>query len=306
MVSGDVPGTSSSITGVRPGIRNVSTVKPSMGRCRPQSSISATARSMWPLSAQSASKPGDFAGISMYRVSVGSTSSCHFFWTKVRVSWGGSGVVVVGLMDGTVAPTRSQVQPEVAVNLDAGRTEMRSSGMETDQPAEQQIARLTLLAEARYLPAALAVVREAAAAVGLAAADVTALDRAVEEVASNVIEHGFEPGQRATFDLVVLRRPGQLVVAIEDAGLPFDFSDLEVGQGSSLAAPSLAEFADAIRFSSLGARGNRGDSVKRLPSTPPAPPGPATKPPALPSPPVPATTPVTVRLMTPDDAVAVA
>ena len=60
--------------------------------------------------------------------------------------------------------------------------------MQTDQPAEQQIARLTLLAEARYLPAALAVVREAAVAVGLAAADVTGLDRAVDQVASNVIE----------------------------------------------------------------------------------------------------------------------
>ena len=183
---------------------------------------------------------------------------------------------------------------------------MRSSGMQTDQPAEQQIARLTLLAEARYLPAALAVVREAGAAVGLAAADVIGLDRAVDQVASNVIEHGFERGQRATFDLVVLRRPGQLVVAVEDAGLPFDFSDLEVGQGSTLAAPSLAAFADAIRFSSLGARGNRVEIVKRLPFTPIDAPGADPKPAAPPGPPVPATTPVTVRLMTPDDAVAVA
>jgi len=177
--------------------------------------------------------------------------------------------------------------------------------VETDQPAEQQIARLTLLAEARYLPAALAVVREAADAVGLAEDDVAALDRAVDEVASNVIEHGFEPGQRATFDLLVLRRPGQLVVAVEDAGLPFDFSDLEVGEGSSLAAPSLAEFADAIRFSSLGARGNRVEIVKRLPFTPIDAPGAGPKP-ATPPSRVPATTPVTVRLMTPDDAVAVA
>ena len=178
--------------------------------------------------------------------------------------------------------------------------------MPTDQPAEQQIARLTLLAEARYLPAALAVVREAGAAVGLAAADVIGLDRAVDQVASNVIEHGFERGERATFDLVVLRRPGQLVVAIEDAGLPFDFSDLEVGQGSTLAAPSLAAFADAIRFSSLGARGNRVEIVKRLPFTPIDVLGPDPTPAASPGPPVPATTPVTVRLMTPDDAIAVA
>ena len=181
---------------MRPGIRNVSTVKPSMGRCRPQSSISATARSMWPLATQFASKPGDFAGISMYRVSVGSTSSCHFFWTKVRVSWGGSGLVDVGLMDGTVAPRPSGAQPEVTTPVwTRGGRRCDPRACHTDQPAEQQIARLTLLAEARYLPAALAVVREAGAAVGLAAADVIGLDRAVDQVASNVIEHGFEPGQ---------------------------------------------------------------------------------------------------------------
>ena len=183
---------------------------------------------------------------------------------------------------------------------------MRSSGMPTDQPAEQQIARLTLLAEARYLPAALAVVREAGAAVGLAAADVIGARSRGRPGGVERHRAWLRAGQRATFDLVVLRRPGQLVVAVEDAGLPFDFSDLEVGQGSSLAAPSLAEFADAIRFSSLGARGNRVEIVKRLPFTPIDAPGADPKPAAPPGPPVPATTPVTVRLMTPDDAVAVA
>jgi hypothetical protein len=65
MVSGDVPGTSMRMTGVRPGRRTVSTVRPSMGRRRLHSSMSAAARSRWPWAAHSRSKEGDLAGISM-------------------------------------------------------------------------------------------------------------------------------------------------------------------------------------------------------------------------------------------------
>src|SRR5882672_8468188 len=46
-----------------------------MGRWRDQSSMSVTARSMWPCAAHSGSKAGDLAGISMYRVRVGRMSS---------------------------------------------------------------------------------------------------------------------------------------------------------------------------------------------------------------------------------------
>ena len=81
----------------------------------------------------------------------------------------------------------------------------------------------------------------------------------------NVIEHGFEPGQLATFDVVILRRPGQLVVAVEDQGLPFDWSRLERGAGSALATPALTAGTDDVRFVNLGTRGNRVEIVKHLP-----------------------------------------
>ena len=102
--------------------------------------------------------------------------------------------------------------------------------MDSQHTPEQQIARLTLAAEDRYLVPALAFIREAAGPLGLAAPDVLGLARAVEEVASNVIRQAFEPGQRASFDIVILRRPGRLVVAVEDRGLPFDFETLEAGE----------------------------------------------------------------------------
>ena len=175
--------------------------------------------------------------------------------------------------------------------------------MDTQRTPEQQIARLTLAAEAQYLVPALAFIREAAGPLGLAAPDVLGLARAVEEVASNVIRQAFEPGQRASFDIVVLRRPGRLVVVVEDQGLPFDFTTLEAGEGPGLTAPSLTGFADAVRFANLGTGGNRVEIVKRLPFTPiDAYAGVAEQAAAAP----PSAEPVTVRLMMPDDAVAVA
>jgi len=179
--------------------------------------------------------------------------------------------------------------------------------MEAEHAAQQQIGRVTLLAERDYLGAALSFIREAAGRLGLAGPDLTGLVRAVEEVSLNVIEHAFEPGRPATFDIVLLRGPGQLVVAVEDRGLPFDWKLLEASPHSALTVPSLTGFADAVRFSNLGPRGNRVEIVKRLPfAAIDAYPG-AVKPSAVaPAALDPQAAPVTLRLMTPDDAVAVA
>ena len=75
--------------------------------------------------------------------------------------------------------------------------------MEPEQAVQQQIGRITLLADGEYLGAALSFIREAAGRLGLTASDLTALVRAIEEVSLNVIEHAFEPGRPATFDIVL-------------------------------------------------------------------------------------------------------
>ena len=64
--------------------------------------------------------------------------------------------------------------------------------MDAEHPAQQQIGRVTLVADGEYLGAALSFIREAAGRLGLAEPNVTALVRAVEEVSLNVIEHAFE------------------------------------------------------------------------------------------------------------------
>jgi anti-sigma regulatory factor (Ser/Thr protein kinase) len=137
------------------------------------------------------------------------------------------------------------------------------SGQGDESASERLIARLVLAAERDYLTAALAFLREASATLGLSAADISALARATEEVCLNVIVHGFEPGQPASFDLVLLRRPGQLVLAVEDQGRPFDWSRIE--PGSSVASPALTTGTDAVRFMNFGTQGNRVEIVKHLP-----------------------------------------
>ncbi len=137
------------------------------------------------------------------------------------------------------------------------------SGRSDESASERQIARLVLAAERDYLTAALAFLREASARLGLSAADISALARATEEVCLNVIENGFEPGQAASFDLVLMRRPGQLVLAVEDRGRPFDWSRID--PGTAVASPSVIAGTDAVRFVNLGTEGNRVEIVKHLP-----------------------------------------
>jgi anti-sigma regulatory factor (Ser/Thr protein kinase) len=177
----------------------------------------------------------------------------------------------------------------------------------TERAAERQIARISLVAERDYLAAVSAFLREAAGRLGLPAPDLSELERAVQEVCLNVIEHGFEPGQAGSFDVALLRRPGHVVVVVEDQGMPFDFATLEASGEAGLVAPSLAGLAESIRFLNLGSRGNRVEVAKRLPfkaidsylaagTAAPVAAAPAAAP----------AHPVSIRLMTPDDAVGVA
>jgi len=179
--------------------------------------------------------------------------------------------------------------------------------VDAPHPARQQIGRVTLIADREYLGAALAFVREAAGRLGLQAPDVDALERATEEVSVNVIEHAFEPGQPATFDIMLLRGPGEVVVTVEDRGLPFDWKLLEASPHSALTVPSLSGFADAVHFANLGPRGNRVEIVKRLPfAAIDAYPDTVKPSAAAPAAVHPQADPVRLRPMTPDDAVAVA
>jgi serine/threonine-protein kinase RsbW len=93
---------------------------------------------------------------------------------------------------------------------------------------EEPIARLTISADAGFLPPLIEFVNEITFRLGLK--DAEPVDRAIELVCLNIIEHAFGLEEEGFFDVEVLRRPGQVIVAIEDQGLPFDYKHLQDGE----------------------------------------------------------------------------
>ena len=169
---------------------------------------------------------------------------------------------------------------------------------------EQQVARITLVAKVEFLPAVASFVREISIKLGLAGNDIGQLELVVEEACMNVIEHAFDPDEQGSFDIVILRKPGQVVVAVEDQGLPFDFRNFDVEKESGLGVILMKAFADEIHFLNLGRRGKRVELVKNLPyKDVEAYISEEEKDRALPLPSVPKDIPLTIRLMRPDDSV---
>src|SRR5215210_748747 len=130
---------------------------------------------------------------------------------------------------------------------------------------EEQIARVTVRADADFLTPLVSFVGHTAEKLGLGGKDAGHLKRAVETVCQNVIENAFGPDDDGRYDVHVLRRPGKLVLAVEDQGLPFDYTPLQTAGDQTPAQVLHRSFADEVRFVNLGRRGNRVELVKHLP-----------------------------------------
>jgi len=176
--------------------------------------------------------------------------------------------------------------------------------MDNVQQQEQQVARITLVARVEFLPAVASFVREISVKLGLSGDDIGRLELVVEEACMNVIEHAFDPGEQGSFDVVILRKPGQVVVAVEDQGLPFDFRKFDVEKESGLGIILMKAFADEIHFLNSGRRGKRVELVKNLPyKDVEAYISDEEKERVSPLPSVSKDTPIAIRLMEPDDSV---
>jgi anti-sigma regulatory factor (Ser/Thr protein kinase) len=130
---------------------------------------------------------------------------------------------------------------------------------------ERPVARVTVTTDAELLPAVVDFVRQAARQLGLGDKAAVHLDRAVETVCRNVIEHAFDRDEAGQYDVEILRRPGRVVIAVEDQGLPFDYARLRDGGDTALPEMLHHPFADEIRFINLGRGGNRVELIKHLP-----------------------------------------
>ena len=135
---------------------------------------------------------------------------------------------------------------------------------ETKAMLEEQVASVTIAADAGFLPPVIDFVKQMAQKVGLV--DSGQIEGAVELVCMNVIEHAFGPDEEGYFDVQVLGGPGRVVVAVEDRGLPFDYSRLQEGEDGTVLEMLHRSF-DEVRFVNLGRRGNRVELRKHLPHT---------------------------------------
>src|ERR687894_1720725 len=97
---------------------------------------------------------------------------------------------------------------------------------------EESIARVTVSADTGFLPPLIDFVKQITHRLGLG--DAEQVDRAVELVCTNIIEHAFGPEEEGSFDVQVLRRPGLVVVAVGGWGTPLRYQSLPGGEESAL------------------------------------------------------------------------
>jgi len=134
-------------------------------------------------------------------------------------------------------------------------------------PAEETnlIAKITARTSRRYVPCYTSLVRELAVSLGFGAEEASKLELVTEEACLNVIDHAYGGDERALFGISLEKRPGQLVIAVEDQGLPYDWSKAERGEGIGLGLRIMRAFLDQIRYLNLGRDGKRIELIRNLP-----------------------------------------
>jgi anti-sigma regulatory factor (Ser/Thr protein kinase) len=90
-----------------------------------------------------------------------------------------------------------------------------------------QIAKITLSAQIEYLSELIGFVSSISQKMGLDKTQSKHLELIREETCLNVIKHAFDPDEKGEFDAILGRKPGKIVVVVEDRGLPFDFSSFQ-------------------------------------------------------------------------------
>ncbi|HPZ10207.1 MAG TPA: ATP-binding protein [Candidatus Eremiobacteraeota bacterium] len=126
------------------------------------------------------------------------------------------------------------------------------------------LAKISVKSNKKLLSSLAGFVREVAMIEGLKIEEARRLELITDEACLNVIQHAFESNNEAYFDILLERRPGQFVVAIEDKGIPFDWKKVESGKGEGLGMLLIKAFCDEIRFINLGREGKRLELIKGI------------------------------------------
>lgn len=128
-----------------------------------------------------------------------------------------------------------------------------------------RIAKLSAIAKVEFLPAVTQFVKQAAITAGLDDRDAGRLEIVVEEACVNVIEYSFPHDKTGTYDVIIERLPGKILVAVEDKGLPVDYTQFDNVNDSGLGVFLMRQIADELHFKNTADGGKRVELVKNLP-----------------------------------------
>ena len=130
--------------------------------------------------------------------------------------------------------------------------------------SEYQVTKMEVLAKVEYLSDVISFVGKLAERLGLNKKEAKHLELVTEETCLNVIEHAFDPEENGVYNIIVERQPGKIVLAVEDQGLPFDFTKFKPDDDKGLGMLLMRTFADEIKFQNIGRGGKRVEIVKNL------------------------------------------
>jgi serine/threonine-protein kinase RsbW len=128
-----------------------------------------------------------------------------------------------------------------------------------------QLASLSIPADVQYLPLLHSFARGIANWFSFRENDIHDIELIVEETFVNIIENSFEPGELGACDVFFSYKPGKLVIAFEDKGLPLDIEKLEREEKSATGFLLIKHLADEFSFINKGSQGKRWELAKNLP-----------------------------------------
>lgn len=140
--------------------------------------------------------------------------------------------------------------------------------------AQKDVLKMTVPNRMSYLEIILQFVHGCAHQFGFQAEEITEIELAVEEAATNVIQHAFEPGERNTFDVICELIPFGIEVVIKDKGLPFDPAQVASYDPSTLSVDSsvrglgiflMKKSVDKVTYVNLGMDGKEIRLLKHIP-----------------------------------------
>ena len=71
----------------------------------------------------------------------------------------------------------------------------------------------------------------------------------IEELAGNVVQHAFKPGEKRWLDLTVMDKPDKLIIRIRDNGSPFDpLAYLSTGEAKGYGLLIVQKLAEKIEY----------------------------------------------------------